>query len=292
MKTADRAHQDKLLIPGIIRLTRLPNLIIIALAQYGTAVFLIARPDNWFQYVKDFHLLLLSVSTVLIAAAGYIINDYYDIKIDFINKPDRVVVGKLVRRRKVIMAHTVLNVLGVLIGFYLSLAVGIINFMAAFLLWFYSNQLKRLPFIGNFCIAFLTGLAITVVSVYYHANYLLVNYYALFAFSISLVREIIKDIEDLKGDATFGCRTLPIIWGIPRTKFLLYGLTALFTCLLFLVSGILGNWLLVIYFFTLMIPVTVFLARLIRADTRRDFALLSSLCKLIMLGGILSMGFF
>src|SRR5690606_34862812 len=105
----------------------------------------------------DINLLLLVLSTLLIAAAGYIINDYYDVKIDYINKPKRVVVGRILKRRGVMVAHTILNFMGILIGFYLSIWVGIISVGSAFMLWWYSNQLKRLPFIGNFFIAVLTG---------------------------------------------------------------------------------------------------------------------------------------
>lgn len=289
MKTAAWPFRHHLPFAGFVRLTRLPNLVMIAIAQYLAAIFLIGGRADWLQYLTDYKLFLLATSTVLIAAAGYVINDYYDVKIDFINKPNRVVVGKVVKRRTVMVVHILLNFSGIFIGFYLSLTVGVIHMMAAFLLWLYSNRLKRLPFIGNFVIALLSGLAISIVSIYYDTSYMLVNSYALFAFAISLVREIIKDIEDLKGDATFGCKTLPIVWGVPRTKNLLYIMVALFTCMLFFVSGVLGNWLLIIYFFTLLIPIVIFVVRLVQADTHHEFSYLSSLCKLIMLGGILSM---
>ncbi len=292
MKVSMRSFANNLPFSGIARLTRFPNLVMIAVAQYLTAIFLIGNPANWFRYLTDYKLFLLAASTILIAAAGYVINDYYDVKIDFINKPNRVVVGKVVKRRIVMAIHILLNFTGIMIGFYLSLTVGIIHLVSAFLLWLYSNLLKRLPFIGNFIIAMLSGLAISVVAIYYDTSYLLVNSYALFAFSISLVREIIKDMEDLRGDATFGCKTLPIIWGIARTKNLLYLMIVLFTCMLFFVSIVLGNWLLVIYFLTLLIPIGFFVVRLVKADTQHEFSYLSSLCKFIMLGGILSMVLF
>lgn len=292
MKTAVWPFRSHMQFAGLIRLTRMPNLVMIAIAQYLAAVFLIGEHHDWHEYLADYRLFLLVLSTVFIAAAGYVINDYYDVKIDFINKPNKVVVGKVVKRRIVMAIHILLNTSGIFIGFNLSLTIGLINLMAAFLLWLYSNLLKRLPFVGNFTIALLSGLAISVMAIYYDSSYVLVNSYALFAFSISIVREIIKDMEDLKGDSTFGCKTLPIIWGIPRTKNLLYAMVALFTCMLFFVSGVLGNWLLVIYFFTLLIPIVVFAVRLVQADTHQEFAYLSSLCKLIMLGGILSMTLF
>jgi len=152
---------------GFLKLTRFPNLLIIAFTQYLSAFFLVAHPQHWFEKLSDLNLFLLSLSTMMIAAAGYIINDYYDIKIDYVNKPDKVVVGKLVKRRIVLASHIILNALGVAIGLYLSLRVGLINFLAGFLLWVYSNRLKRIALVGNVTIALLTGLSIAIIAVYY-----------------------------------------------------------------------------------------------------------------------------
>lgn len=269
---------------ALFRLTRFWNLVIIGLAQYFTAYFLIGPYT-----IADWKLLLLSASTMMIAAAGYIINDYYDIKIDLINKPDRVVIGKAITRRYAIFFHSALSVLGVAIGFVLSWQIALINFLSAFLLWFYSNNLKRLPFVGNFAIGLLTALSILVVNLLYPPFNAIIPIYALFALGMTVVREVIKDMEDWKGDNTFGCRTLPIVWGLRKTKIFLYALLALFALLVLAV-----NWLFVglpIYYFLifLFLPMGYLILKLIRADTIRDFTTLSSLCKLILLLGIASM---
>lgn len=292
IKTLRIPSRSLVWLRGVVRITRLQNLVMIALTQYFTAYFLVDVHPTRRAYLIDTDLFLLVVSTVMIAAAGYIINDYYDVKIDFINKPRRVVVGTVLRRRMVIAAHTILTIVGILIGFYLSWKVGVIHFSAAFLLWWYSNRLKRYPFIGNFSIAALSGLAIAVIGLYYRQHQFLVLTYALFAFSISLLREIIKDMEDRRGDETFGCQTLPVIWGISKTKTLLYVLSGFFIFLLFFLSGTLGNRTLIIYFLLLIIPIAYFITKLVYADTKRDFAYLSDFCKLLMLSGILSMAFF
>ena len=277
---------------GFLKLIRFPNLIIIAFTQYMTAVFLVGENQAGVSRLNDFNLFLLVISTIFIAAAGYIINDYYDVKIDYINKPDRVIVGKILKRRIVMVAHTILNMSGILIAFTLSIWVGLISFITAFFLWLYSNQLKRLPFIGNFSIAVLTGAAIFLVGVYYQQNIYLINTYAFFAFSITLIREIVKDLEDLKGDADFGCQTLPVIFGIRKTKLFLYVLIAAFIFIIFYLSIQLENQILIIYFLILVIPILHFLFLLIKADTIRHFTFLSNYCKILMLSGILSMVFF
>ena len=277
---------------GFMKLTRVPNLLIIGLTQYLAVIFLVTYPENGYDKFYDIKLFLLSCSTILIAAAGYIINDYYDIKIDYVNKPEKVVVGKLIKRRIVLVSHAALNILGITIGFYLSIYVGIINFIAGFMLWIYSNQLKRMPFIGNLTIAALTGLSILVVAVYYQRNFSLLLNYAVFAFSINLVREVIKDMEDLRGDMRFGSKTLPIVWGLRKTKYFLYGLIGIFIFSLFYLSHQLDNQILSLFFIVLIVPIVYLIYLLYRADSQRRFHRLSTYCKLLMLAGITSMIFF
>jgi 4-hydroxybenzoate polyprenyltransferase len=273
-------------IKGFIKLTRFWNLLIIALAQYFAAAFLIGSNKIW-----DLKLFLLSGSTVIIAAAGYIINDYYDVKIDLINKPERVVIGKQVARRYAILFHSALSITGTAIGFFLDWKIGVINFFSAFLLWWYSNYLKRQPFIGNFVVALLTGLSIVLINILYKTYEPLVDIYSIYAFAMTLIREIVKDMEDLKGDNTFGCKTLPIIWGTRKTKFLIYFLmTILFASVIFINQ--LYTQLPLLYFFAfLLVPLVFLFARLVRADTKKDFYYLSQWCKVIMLLGIVSMVF-
>lgn len=279
-------------VTGFLKLTRVPNLLIIGFAQYFTVLFLVAYPESGLQRLFDFKLFLLSTSTILIAAAGYIINDYYDIKIDYVNKPDKVVVGKLIKRRVVLASHIILNLIGIGIGFYLSLKVGALNFIASFLLWIYSNRLKRMPLIGNVVIASLIALAIAVIGVYYQRNFDLIMSYAVFAFSINLVREIVKDMEDIRGDLRFGSKTLPIIWGLRKTKYFLFVLIIIFVAILFSLSHQLGNPTLNLFFLIFIIPILYLIYLLYRADSQKRFHQLSNYCKLLMLAGICSMAFF
>ena len=278
----------KIFFESILKLTRVWNLLIIAFAQYFTAWFLIGK---WSSVLTDIRFFFLCMSTLFIAAAGYIINDYYDVKIDLINKPGRVVVGKSVTRRFAILFHVVLSMLGILIGLALSWRLGIVNVFCVFLLWLYSNNLKRLPFIGNFTVALLTGISIFCVDIFYHIGNPLVIIYAAFSFFMTLVREIIKDMEDLKGDNTFGCKTLPIVWGIRKTKFMIYVTLIIFAGIVLLLNQFYVGLQLYYFLIFLFIPLFILTIRLIRADTIKDYAWLSSFCKLIMLLGILSMAF-
>jgi 4-hydroxybenzoate polyprenyltransferase len=278
--------KTKRFLASFFRLTRVWNLFIIAISQYFTAAALIG-----FNTLTDWRLFVLSTSTVLIAAAGYIINDYYDIKIDLVNKPERVVIGKGITRRYAILFHTLLSMSGVFLGLFLGWRIAAINFASVFLLWWYSNDLKRHPFIGNVVVALMTGIAVMLVDGLYKTGNIMILIYATFAFFMTLVREIIKDMEDLKGDHTFGCRTLPIVWGFRKTKFLIYGILVVFSLIVLVLN--LYYTRLPEYFFLafLLPPILVLIVRLVRADTKKDFAWLSSFCKLIMILGILSLAF-
>lgn len=278
--------KSKDFVTSFLRLTRVWNLLIIALAQYFTAAYLVDSES-----IRNPRLFLLSISTMLIAAAGYIINDYYDVKIDFINKPDRVVVGKSIARRYALFLHGVFSGIGIVIGVYLSLWIGAVNLFSVWLLWLYSNTLKRKPFIGNFAVALLTGLSILVVDAIFYPHHSMIWIYALFAFFMTLIREIVKDMEDLKGDNTFGCKTLPIVWGIRRTKGVIFAILLLFVALVFGLNRAYSQLPLSYFILFLFIPLSLLAFWLLRADMKRDFTWLSTFCKLILVLGIISMAF-
>ena len=272
-------------VVNYLKLIRGFNLFMVALTQYLTAIFLVAGAENWYQILTDKGFFLLVSTTVMLTGAGYLINDYYDVKIDLINKPQRVIVGKDLKRRWVIAGHTLLNLGSVAIGFSLSISIGIINFLASFLLWLYSNQLKRLPFIGNLVVAILTGTTLILVSEYFGDNKYLIACYAVFAAFITLIREIIKDMEDMKGDERFGCKTIPIIYGIPKTKKIIYVIAAAFLVTVFLMISHIS----MIFPITLTLALIFLIFGLAKADTVKAFSRLSTLSKIIMLLGVISM---
>lgn len=232
-----------------IRLTRPINLVIIAITMYGIAWYFegVFKIDHSLG-INSFAFFLLVISTILIAAAGNIINDYFDIKADLINKPNRVVIGKYVKPRLAIVSHWMINFIAFSIAVYLSWRLQtywylFIHLLTINLLWYYSLRLKRAFFIGNFLIAGLTALVPLLVGYYYFhiravmptnadytnyypftegtiSNYTLLLTFAIsgFAFAMNLAREIIKDMEDVEGDKKLRAKTVPIVLGIPKTK--------------------------------------------------------------------------
>ncbi|HVV07343.1 MAG TPA: geranylgeranylglycerol-phosphate geranylgeranyltransferase [Puia sp.] len=308
------------LLGAFFRLIRWPNLVFIALTQ-GLFYYCIMLPDfrsggiNYVNVLQPRWFYLLTVSSVLIAAAGYIINDYFDLNIDRVNKPDKLVVDRIIKRRSTILWHWVLSGLGVAIGAYVSLKTrnpfaGLGNLACVILLWFYSTTFKRRLLIGNVIISLLTAWVILVL---YMAEFRLAVFrdpvvhgllsrlfkfailYGGFAFIISLIREVIKDIEDLPGDERYGCRTMPIVWGVNAAKvFAATWLVVLIGSLAVIQFYVLQNgwWIILPYCAILIIlPLIWILRGLYRATTTADYHLLSTYIKGVMLAGILSMIF-
>lgn len=299
------------LINAFFRLVRWPNLVFIVLTQV-LFYFCIYYPLYHVHNAK--RLICLVLASVLIAAAGYIINDYFDLNIDQINKPEKNVIDRVIKRRWAIIWHLLLSFLGVVLTviavgmayWYLVLA----NLVCVALLWFYSTSFKRQLLIGNLVISLLTAWTILIfffafsnptnafnttdaVSVkFFRLSFL----YSGFAFIISLIREAIKDMEDIKGDARYGCKTLPIVAGIRTTKvYTAIWISVLVATLVILQFYVLqfGWWPSVLYAVLLVIiPLLYTLVKLRKAYRGRDFAALSSQTKWIMLTGILSMIFF
>lgn len=273
-------------------LIRLPNLLIMALCLLLVRRALLLPAAPWPAVLMP-AFGLMALAALSIAAGGYIINDYYDVKIDAINRPDRLVVGKAVNRRHAMLGHILLSGLGVVVSGALSPLLGLVNLGSALLLWGYSARFKRVALVGNVSIAALTAALVLLPELQLRSGSKPVWVYALAAFLLTVVRELVKDVEDMRGDAEHDCRTLPIVWGVARTKWVVGFFLA---CLLLLVLGVeysvlqTGQWGLGLWLLALVLCPLGWLAyQLRRADRRRHFAQLSAACKWIMLAGVLSM---
>lgn len=309
-----------------LRLIRWPNLVFIALTQllyFHFIVYALVRPGGAeFLAAREGWLYLLVAASVLIAAGGYVINDYFDINIDVVNKPDRVVVDMIIHRRWAMFLHFVFSGGGLLVSLYVSMKVNNIwimigNAACVLLLWVYSTTFKKKLLSGNIIISLLTAWVILVLYFFTGGRllavsgypgftapfpidlkklYLLTLLYAGFAFIISLVREVVKDIEDMEGDDRYGCRTVPLVWGIPAAKmFCGVWLTVLTVSLVFISFYALqsGWFAAAAYLLVFVVVPSLYIGLSLRKASRTaDYARLSSLIKWVMLMGILSMIFF
>lgn len=291
---------------AFITLIRFPNLIFIYLAQWITYQFIVipACIPSHILSVVQLHSILLSTSCI--AAAGYMINDYFDLGIDAINKPEKITIEKYFSRRKIIIWHIALNLIGLAIGAYIAYHVVLLRFIAIqlisiFLLLVYSTTLKRKLFIGNITIGVLNGLSIYMMAIYEPAfsfnisekHTRLIVLYTGFACIITWIREIVKDIEDVKGDAAQFCHTIPLVYGIQTAKNIVYALS------IFLIAMVAISFSASVFThlqFTLLcvcvcVPLMITNFILSRSKHTKQFHQISSAIKWITLAGIITIAF-
>ncbi|MCD6012825.1 MAG: ubiquinone biosynthesis protein UbiA [Flavipsychrobacter sp.] len=287
-----------------LKLIRWKNLAIILLTQLLVwwCVILPEQPA----VLNFFNFSLLAISTVLIAAAGYIINDYFDIKIDLINRPEKVVLEKAIPRKQAIISHTVLNVIGLLLAAYVVVYARhyewlLLQVTCTLLLWFYSTDLKRQYMTGNIAVSLLTALTIIVLLVYepvlHHAMYKLpvwvLGIYAYFAFMLTWMREIVKDMEDFIGDEAEGCVTMPVKRGLKFAARYTLALSVLVVIPLLAAAIVLyqGNYIVLSLYVSilLVLPVVAWGVFLNKEFTTQHYAKASRWLKVIMLLGVFSL---
>ncbi len=304
------------MIYNIIKLIRLQNLLIVALTQYlmrwAIITPLLAQNGYSLQFSElDFFILVLT--TTLLTAGGYIINDYFDTKTDLYNRPQTVIVGNFISRKQALKLHIIFNIIAVILGFYISYKISLLKFGLVFLLisgilWYYSSNYKREFLIGNILVAILTALVplmpalfeIPSLNIKYmellvarNSNFYPVFFWCLgfagFAFLTTLAREIIKDIEDYEGDNIYGRNTVPIILGIKYSKIIIVAII-LFTmfAMYFVHFKFINNLVSLIYISTiLIIPLALLIYKIIKAREKDQYHQASMLTKLIMLLGLM-----
>ncbi len=302
-----------------LRLTRPLNLIITAITMYGLGWY----AESFYIYgekygIRSLDFFLLVFSTLLIAAAGNVINDYFDVRADRVNKPEKLIIGVYVKRRWGIISHWLFNAIAFGIAIYLSWKQQtfwylFVHLLSINLLWGYSSYFKRKPAIGNIVVAALTALVPILVSIYFHIQpelaynaesgsypfnktytpdvVLIVSVIlAIFAFILNLTREIVKDIQDIPGDQLLRAKTLPIVFGIKTTKIICYLIITVTLASLFYFE---------MYFtivdFNALIPIWIATAALLTAlfmlvfaQDKKSFKRVDLFIKLTMIAGLLA----
>jgi len=225
----------------------------------------------------------------MIGAGGYIINDYFDQKVDMINRPDTVLIGTNLRRRLALIFHGLLTISGIAIGFLIDPFIGAIHIFSSGALWTFSGFLKRQLLIGTLTIAFLTSLSLLIVMVYFREFSILAFAYALFGFVTVFIRESLKDIVSAKGDSAFGYQSAPIVWGIRGAKLLIFlaGLSGVGLLIFYLFS--MPNWNVRYFFIGVSVIIIWLFYRLSQADQIKEFKQIKRAIDLIIVLGLVSM---
>ena len=291
-----------------LKLIRFQNLLILALMQLLFR-YVFFKLQNIPSALADWQYSLLVLSTILIAAGGYVINNVFDQNTDLINKPNHVIVGKTISETNAYNLYLALTASGVAIGFYLSNVVEKPGFASIFILvaatlYLYATSLKQMLVIGNIIVALLLSFSVVIIGIFdlfptiHEGNqqqmgvvFSILLDYALFTFFLNFMREIVKDLEDVDGDYNEGMNTLPIVIGKSRTAKIVFGIS--FIPIIFMLYYI-NKYLLELVFTTVYLllfvvgPLLYFAVKIWTAKSKKEFHMLSLLLKCILLFGVLS----
>ena len=273
---------------SLFSVIRLYNIFIIIIAQYFTSIFIISIDTSISSILFDFQLSLLILSSSIAIASGYIINNFYDYEKDLINKPIKSKIDKVIRKRTKLSLYVTLNFLCIYTSSLVSWRAVLFFSIYIFVIWLYSHKLKRILFIGNIVSSLLSVIPFFIILIYYKNFELIIFLYAIFLFLIVYIREIIKDLENIKGDFTLDYRTIPVVYGEKSSKYLL-SIVSLFTVAIIyiLLSGFDTGMMFYYYYFSIAV-LLFFIIVLWKYDSIKYYNFLHNLLKFLIVLGVLS----
>jgi len=264
------------------------NILVVVLAQYLASIYIFASDKPLKNVLFDVNLLMLVLATAAVIAGGYIINNFYDSEKDLINRPNKTMLDKLVSQNTKLSFYFVLNFSAVVMASYVSFKPVLFFSFYIFAIWFYSHKLKKMPIIGNVVSSILTLTPFFVIFVYYHNFKSVVFVHATFLFLIIAIRELTKDLENIKGDLTLNYRTIPIVYGERTSKKMISVLVVatLFPVYFLITKFDIGY--MYVYFYICEVLLVIYLFLLWRSVTKTHYLWLHNILKIIIVAGVFS----
>lgn len=262
------------------------NIPIIAIAQYLSAIFILAPEKRALEVVLDFNLFIIVIASSLTIASGYIINSFYDSKKDLINRPNKSKLDRLVSQKTKLQVYFTVNFVVALLSFLVSIRAVLFFSVYIFLIWFYSHKLKKYPIIGNLTASLLAVLPFFAILLYYKNLYPQIFAHATFLFLLILIREIIKDLENIKGDIANDYQTIPVKYGEVFAKKTITLLTIITIIPVYFLVEIYDVGYMDIYFYLSLIILIFFLIYLWKSFTKPDYLRLHNILKFLVVSGV------
>ncbi|MBU2939128.1 geranylgeranylglycerol-phosphate geranylgeranyltransferase [Lacinutrix sp. C3R15] len=264
------------------------NILIVILAQYLTSIFILAHDKTLREVVFDINLLMLVLASAATIAGGYIINNFYDSEKDLINRPQKSMLDKLVSQNTKLSFYFVLNFLAVIMVSAVSFKAVLFFSVYIFAIWFYSHKLKKTPIIGNITSAILTITPFFAIFMYYKNFEQVIFVHAAFLFLIVSMRELVKDLENIKGDLALNYKTIPIVYGEKASKIMLSILSILTLVPAYLLIYRYPVGKMMYFFYLSTILLAVFLVLLFKSNTKTQYLILHNILKFIIVSGVFS----
>lgn len=262
------------------------NILVIVIAQYLTSIYILAHDKSLREVVMDLNLFILVLASASTIAAGYIINNFYDSEKDLINRPNKSMLDRLVSQTTKLSFYFVLNFLAVVMASYVSFNAVIFFSVYIFAIWFYSHKLKKLPFIGNLTSAILTITPFFAIFIYYRNFEHVIFVHALFLFLIISMRELTKDLENIKGDLVQNYQTIPIIYGEKVSKIMLTVLVILTLIPTLLLVNYFNVGHMNYFFYLSALLLLIFIILLWKSKTKTHYLILHNILKFIIVAGV------
>lgn len=273
-------------IASLFSVIRGYNIPVIALAQYLSAIFILAPEKRALSVILDFNLFILVLASSLTIASGYIINSFYDSKKDLINRPNKSRLDRLLSQSTKLQVYFGLNFFVATIAFFVSFRAVIFFSVYIFLIWFYSHKVKKLKIVGNLMSAFLAVLPFFGILLYYKNFYEVIFFHALFLFLLLLIREMIKDLENIKGDLANNYQTIPIVYGETFSKKIITFLLLSTTIPVYYLVNVFDIGYMDSYFYFSFIIFIFFGIKLWNSNNKENFLLLHNILKFVIVAGV------
>jgi len=264
------------------------NILIIILAQYLTSIFILAPNIRLRYVVLDPNLFVIIVASSIVIAAGYIINNFYDKEKDLINRPQKTMLDRLVSQRTRLTGYFILNFLSVVLASYVSFKAVLFFALYIFGIWLYSHKFKKYPLIGNMVASILAITPFFAVFIYYKNFDEVIFVHATFLFLMLMIREMIKDLGNLKGDMAQNYKTIPVVYGELASKIIMSSLILISGIPIYLLLTTYEIGFMNLYFYGCLILLLVFLMALWMSKGRTHYVWLHNILKLIIVSGAFS----
>ena len=264
------------------------NIPIIILAQYLSAIFILAPEKEPLAILLDLNLFIIVLASSLTIASGYIINNFYDSKKDLINRPNKSMLDRLVSQKTKLNVYFTLNFIVAFLAIFVSWRACLFFSVYIFLIWYYSHRIKKYPIIGNITAALLAVLPFFAILLYYKNLYQVIIGHASFLFLLLLIREMIKDLENIKGDLATDYQTIPILYGENASKNIITVLVILTILPVYILIEIFDVGYMDSYFYFCLILLIFFSLSLWKAVSKKQFIVLHNLLKFLIVAGVFS----
>ncbi|AEW85693.1 ubiquinone biosynthesis protein UbiA [Flavobacterium columnare NBRC 100251 = ATCC 23463] len=275
-------------IVSLISVVRGYNIAIIVLAQYFASIFILAPEKRALELLLDWRLFVLVFASALVIASGYIINNFYDSEKDLINRPNKSMLDRLVSQKTKLQVYFVLNFLSTGLALIVSWRASFFYAVYIFLIWFYSHKLKRYSIVGNLTASLLTVLPFFGILLYFKNFYAVIFAHASFLLLLILIREMIKDLENIKGDFATNYQTIPVRFGEKTSKYIITILAFLTIVPIYILIEKFNVGYMDVYFYVSMIVLIFFVLQLWKSSKHSDYVYLHAIMKILIVTGVFS----